>query len=129
MHEGFTVKELFEDLNSSEIYFLNRALKKAMECEGAPMLPKRIVAGERFESNQWPNYFRRHAIGLLVGFRKTLETHGYVPKAVQDELIETYVEMPIQKWGLTPNFTGEWEGYARHIGVDPDGIDPDMLCE
>lgn len=107
-HAGFCVKELFPDIDGSEIAFLNKAMKYAMNYANLPMLPKRLLPNELYESNQWPHKMALIACSVLCNFR---DGKRY------EEIYDTYIEIPIRKWDCTPFFDGTWEKTAANYGL------------
>jgi hypothetical protein len=111
--EGFTLKELFKnDINYSELQFLNKHLKNYLDLYGKPMLPKRTVPGEKWPSNQWPKELIEVTCALLFGFRKINDgNHDSMTRyKLIDDLVDLQIAYPHKKcWGFgVPYYDGDY---------------------
>lgn len=115
---GFCIKELFKDINKSEIAFLNKALKQHCH-EYVRAYGKRVLPGETYPSNEWPDELKTLSCALL-----TLHRRGKDPK----QIIEEQIDYPAHKgWGFgVPNYNGDWESFAEgKLGFPLEFIDSD----
>jgi len=113
---GFTLKEIFTDIDGSEIQFLNKHLKRYMSLHKEVMLPKRTIKGERFVSNQWDFALFGVVCALLSGFREIKNQQNQKGFGYEniEELVDLQIDYPFKKgWGFgMPYFNGAWEFFA-----------------
>lgn len=121
---GFCVKELFHDINQSDISLLNKALKAHMNLYGREP-SKRTLPGEKWPSNEWPDELKTIACCFLILHRRDVRW---------EEIRETQIDYPFSKgWGFgVPNYNGEWEPHDEKLlgfklGLDGPEEEPDDI--
>lgn len=114
---GFVLKEAFKDITGPEVSFLSKHLKTVVAEKKLTMPSKRTLAGERYPSNVWPTAVDSFACALLYGFRNAEKIADYRERDqyLRYEVLERYVEYPLQKGWDTTNCDGLWEGMHQQI--------------
>lgn len=117
----FAVKEIFKDITRGEILFLNKGLKHLLDLREEKRPPDTYLPGETYPSHQYPSWMVDHACALLVGHREFEDKGCHFGFTSLADIMDIYIDYPQSKgWDKTPFYNGEWEGYARYLGLTDD---------